>query len=648
MLNNAQTVDRLLEAWLQFIDLEDRNNAKVDGKDAKLSDSTKGQYIELRKNNIYLDLSLFSKLKKSSQMDKAVNYHKPWALSFPQIYKVKDGTSKLCPLFSLDISAVLSGNYQSAGWPIRSLPMTPIETNLAEFLQLEKEELNQLVTKEGLQRFLQTTFKGRFDSFETWMKHLSHEDYSITQEPYLFRYQGGQFSTHLTADLENIREDHSRPWLNPNHPAYRYLFGQGSMQKDEPICVLGAFPIQLPTESQQVALRSARSQSLTAVQGPPGSGKTTIILQLVAQQVVARALRLIGPETDDHTLTVVSSTNKKAVHNVVERLSQLTQPSEYFSVPFLQLNGGNKSIIGNSGGAADQLKEALEYLREHEYSAQVYEVAATEIARISADIKAKECDYQCLLQQRQQDEVMAVQLADTIQALQQSLQSVENAQEQLARRKSQLAHFEQLPKETYEKVLSQFKTARMQLPDKKPPVWIRWLVWLLGKTEPQIIAKAMTEACQDAIRRTQTTPFPLLLPTNRQELAQQHQRVEEGLAGLRELCVVSADVQKQSLKKEHLAGELASNEIALTAIRLSLAETIEDFYKTFYHKYEEENKSLFYLARQLLLQEALRQKDKVMESLTDYQKVITSPSIERDANAQRMLPTLKEHVQALS
>ncbi|MEL6815010.1 MAG: hypothetical protein AAFP03_09375, partial [Cyanobacteria bacterium J06598_3] len=126
MLNNAQTVDRLLEAWLQFIDLEDRNNAKVDGKDAKLSDSTKGQYIELRKNNIYLDLSLFSKLKKSSQMDKAVNYHKPWALSFPQIYKVKDGTSKLCPLFSLDISAVLSGNYQSAGWPIRSLPMTPI------------------------------------------------------------------------------------------------------------------------------------------------------------------------------------------------------------------------------------------------------------------------------------------------------------------------------------------------------------------------------------------------------------------------------------------------------------------------------------------------------------------------------------------
>jgi len=97
----------------------------------------------------------------------------------------------------------------------------------------------------------------------------------------------------------------------------------------------GAFLTHAPTNSQLTALKHAQSEPVTAVQGPPGSGKTTLILHIIAQQVVKRALRLIDAEDDINNLTVVSSTNNTAVDNVINKLDEClnNDSSEYTALP---------------------------------------------------------------------------------------------------------------------------------------------------------------------------------------------------------------------------------------------------------------------------------------------------------------------------
>jgi polynucleotide 5'-kinase involved in rRNA processing len=178
-----------------------------------------------------------------------------------------------------------------------------------------------LITQDGLRQFLETTFKLEFQTYEEWMQQVSlpRSRRQIQRQPYLFEFTGGRFSKNLKQDLKEI-ESSSKDW-SKGHPAYEYLFGAPQPPKHE-VIYMGAFPTHAPTNSQLTALKHAQSEPVTAVQGPPGSGKTTLILHLIAQQVVNRALRLIDGEEDINNLTVVSSTNNKAVDNVIEKLDE--------------------------------------------------------------------------------------------------------------------------------------------------------------------------------------------------------------------------------------------------------------------------------------------------------------------------------------
>ncbi|NJK58910.1 MAG: AAA family ATPase [Pleurocapsa sp. SU_5_0] len=130
-------------------------------------------------------------------------------------------------------------------------------------------------------------------------------------------------------------------WAFPGHPAYEYLFGQ-----PEPPCheelFFGAFPTDPPNTDQAIALKHQRQNSLTAVIGPPGNGKTTLLLHEIALSVVERGYQLASTGFDESNLTFVTSTNNRAVNNVLERLATL------FSADCFYLVGGRKELIDNS------------------------------------------------------------------------------------------------------------------------------------------------------------------------------------------------------------------------------------------------------------------------------------------------------------
>ncbi|MEM8505199.1 MAG: AAA domain-containing protein [Cyanobacteria bacterium P01_D01_bin.1] len=636
-------VDCILDAWLEFIQAKMLSEAKVSKDDVVL------EGICLRQNTVRIDKALFLKQQKTYQLNKRTSQGKsspavPWRLSFPQIYTVEKGESAYMPLFGLDIAPILSGEHQPGGWDINQLSMTEVGENLLAFSQLEAEEMAELVTKEGLHRFLKTTFDLPFDSFEDWMQRVPSSRFRIVREPYFFNSRGSGFSKNLQADLKAIRQCKNKPWVRPEHPAYHYLFGAASTTPAPDTYRLGAFPTNPPTDSQVVALKRAKTEVMTAVQGPPGSGKTTLILHAIAQQIVRRAIHIIENIPDTSNLTLVASSNNRAVDNVIEKLHDFKQPSQHLPVPFLYLEGGAKNRkIDKPGGAAEQLSKAKAYISSHPYDVEISERCAVEIGTITTEIKEKAAEYERIKQQRKQDEAKEQQLKQDLDRLQQAMVAAQHTTAQLQSREKRLASFDQLPKDTYEYIQTQFKRAQMQLPGRIPR-WIRWFFWLLGKTEPQIIAKALTERCQQAIQETQG----VTLPMNRAQLTAQLQRVEESLAKFRELQTIRTDLREQAIQARKTQENIQHTQAQAKIIEQRLSLKIEDFYQTFHIKYHEQNKTLFYLSQQFLLQEALRQKEVVLQSLSAYEKMLGAYGSGKDTCIEQMAPTLNEQMKALS
>lgn len=646
-MNELNKVDRILEAWLEFIRIKTHSEAQVPEKDTVI------EGISLCQNNVLIDETVFLKRKKTYDLNKRTACGQavsaaPWLLSFPQIYTVEKGRTSFCPLFSLDISSILSGEYQIEGWDISQLPMAEAGENLMTFSQVEEEKLDKLVTKEGLHRFLKTTFEIPFDSFEDWMQQVPSLNYEIIREPYLFSSRGGGYSKNLQADLKSIRHCDKKHWIQAAHPAYQYLFGKISTAANLDTYYLGAFPTNPPTDSQLVVLKQLKNEVMTAVQGPPGSGKTTLILHAIAQQIVSRAVRTIEGKPDVSNLTLVTSSNNRAVDNVIEKLRDFACPSPYLPVPFLYLEGGAKTKkINKAGGAAEQIEKAKEYLSTHCYSDEVSETCVSEIRQITSEIAARAAECERLKQQRQQDMRKRQQLATEISALQQALAGARQALSELQKREGQISTYNQLPKAAYEYIQTQFRRAQMQLPGKLPR-WIRWLCWFIGKTEPQIIAKMVTDRCQQAIRETQGTPFPIAVPNDRAQLYDQKQQVDKVIAAIQELQTVEIDLQQQAAQMEQSRTAISQKQEKLRTVKQRLLSKADDFYQIFHIAYEDQHRALFYWSQQFLLQRALQRKEAVLKSLTAYGKLIGASGADIDKNIDRMATALNEHMSTLS
>ncbi|HET6331880.1 MAG TPA: AAA domain-containing protein [Polyangiales bacterium] len=115
------------------------------------------------------------------------------------------------------------------------------------------------------------------------------------------------------------------------------------------------FPGPPLSPSQRAAAERCWGSRLLAVQGPPGTGKTTTILHLAAESLVRQVDSLVDKGTMGAAAFVVTSTNNRAVDNVVDPLIAQNQAG----LP-LALRAGSQRVC--EAVLAPQLARAREWL----------------------------------------------------------------------------------------------------------------------------------------------------------------------------------------------------------------------------------------------------------------------------------------------
>ena len=619
-MDNTAKVDAILNAWFDYIDLEDYSKARID------RDKVKERGIKLVGDSVLIEQAIFEKLQQKVNKRQQGQQEPVWVLSFPQVIDVEKGKSYLCPLFNLEVTSILKGEYREEGWNLDELKLTEAGENVTTFLGLDEEEREDLITQDGLRQFLETTFKLEFQTYEEWMQQviIPRSRRQIQRQPYLFEFTGSGFSWNLKKDLKEIKAG-LKDW-SEGHPAYEYLFGAPQPPEHE-VTYMGAFPTHAPTNSQLIALKHAQSEPVTAVQGPPGSGKTTLILHLIAQQVVNRALRLIDGEEDINNLTVVSSTNNKAVDNVIEKIDEWLN-NDRLEHDFIYIKGGSIENIQKAGGAIEQLQQGIEYIQKNSFNETVFNQNKQKIKQIKDDILLEESKYLAARHQRALDEERLPHLLEKIQTLQQYLDEAIATKSNWQQRVEDLAEYEQLPIEAYCKIERHFNNVeeKIQKPGGRLPWWTRLWRWITGRTEKQIITKAVL-ACESAIEVTFNTPFPIGNPKNSHEFFQELEKIRERLPLAQDLQNVKARLQKvvEDIGSKEQQKDEADRE--LTSLENSLATPLKDFYASFHQNFHEQHQELFKLSREFLTQQALQDKDNVKKALKSYLDCISRNSL---------------------
>jgi hypothetical protein len=156
---------------------------------------------------------------------------------------------------------------------------------------------------------------------------------------------------HLQREIEALLEGKGARWKVAS-PLGAYLTGQPLPAGSSPQRAL--FPGPALSVSQRVAAESFWGSSLSAVQGPPGTGKTRLILHLCAEALVRQVEGLLGANRLHMGMLLVTSSNNRAVDNVLEPLGSVE------GLP-LALRAGSRQVCEQQ--LAAQLRRALAWLR---------------------------------------------------------------------------------------------------------------------------------------------------------------------------------------------------------------------------------------------------------------------------------------------
>jgi hypothetical protein len=658
-LDTPSKINILLEAWLRFLDLEDLSQQIPKSQDVRL------RGVSIAGNRLLLSSLLFTELRKSLQASQHGQTDQIWALSFPQIYQVDESDpkdkQKFYPIFSINISPLLNEHFQPQGWELDELEFLGAGKSLQKLLNLVDEQFAELITSNGLCHFLEATFNSQFETFEDWMQQVQlpncmeaedyakrtqqygKQPYALCRLPFLFKFKAGVISYNLRQDFKQIKTDLGRQWQHSRHPAYEFLFGQPNPPNHE-LVYFGAFPTYPPVDTQLIALKHAQTEPITAVQGPPGSGKTTLSLHVIAQQIVKRALSLIETGNNLNNLTVISSTVYQAIDNVIERID------EDFQTDFLYLKGGSRPVIEAEGGAVEKIQSAISYLQETLFNEEQYCLLAQDIQQIKQNLENYETNFLDLRQLRQMKVDQKDRLQEQVQDLEQQLTENNASIKKYRRRFRELSAYEQFPEAIYQRLGQLLADTQQSLPNPSSSWIIQVWNWFRRKTEKQILRRVKQESylLNEQIRHSQ---FAIDLPQDRGSLADTLRLIQTRLNDHRDWQFTQTELADLSRSRTQMETDCSEARKVLQDLELQLSEPIGDFYATFHVHHHEQQQKLFRLAYEYLLQEAVKQKASVVPALNIYLDVLSRDGMTRTQAKDRITKTpavLQEQMQWIS
>lgn len=189
----------------------------------------------------------------------------------------------------------------------------------------------------------------------------------------VYELEENQPTKQLQTDLEQIQEEELIEELDRDHPARRFLYGNGPA-KQEPRHFFAQFSPYPLTTSQSEALQGILGGRMSLVEGPPGTGKTHLIRNLLGQRLVDFVIGLTDTESrayDLNHLTLVLSTNNRAVDNALEGME-----SEGLLPVTLRL--GSRIVM---------MKSSLPFLKD--YAAKLEEVSVRQSKKDFTEARAE-------------------------------------------------------------------------------------------------------------------------------------------------------------------------------------------------------------------------------------------------------------------
>jgi hypothetical protein len=185
--------------------------------------------------------------------------------------------------------------------------------------------------------------------------------------------------TFIDADyLFNLRQDYALLVSKPERlkaGTLANVFSDDRGTLSEPTPRYGMLEPKELTLSQKRALERIFSQTVTPIEGPPGTGKTTLISAIAARTIVDRALYLAGL-SDRRANLLVTSTNNKAVANVIDALRRTEAPVPGFFA------GGRRELVDES---VEELIALLNKIQSEKNAA----ATEAEVRKRLADLKAQ-------------------------------------------------------------------------------------------------------------------------------------------------------------------------------------------------------------------------------------------------------------------
>ena len=621
-LSNEARIRAIIAVWLDYIRLEDLTNAKVDAKGHGV-DYVWDKGVSLIGNHLIIDRALFKTLKQEKKACADRNREEDYqiAVAFPSIAQFENNLRKFRPLFTIDLTPILSVNYRQKGWDLNEFEFHPVLPNLIKFYGIEEEEAELLPTREGLFVFLEAIFNRPFSTLQDFLQliELPEKPLRCQPIPYLLRFGFASYNHHLKKDFQNLLEQLDYPWTIPGHPAYEYLFGLPQSPKQERL-FLGAWATSPPDAAQATALKHSCFQVLTAVIGPPGHGKTHVALHKIAQQVVERAVKLARQGVDENNLTVVASTNNRAVNNVETHLS------EKFDNDFFYLSQAGEDRDSLRKKVLPKLQTALNWLNETTMKQAEWSRAKERLLSAVGEFQSHQ--EQAVLEQKQRvsDERQLEQNRAESEELTRAIEAIQREQQQLS--SNEEIDYSQFPRDTVERIAGAIESAWRTLPTetRQSRSWYRKLVnWLLslwrsfkGQTDGAIIARLNKNINED-VAHTKNTPFPLELIVNRKHLEYWRSHIAGQLTAAEEWQQRWTLRQRNHSQLQTLQQQIVSRQRQQQQIQTKIASYSErDFYSCFYTELHQLQVQLFELSWQFLLSTALLRKEAVIASIRTY------------------------------
>lgn len=395
----------LLKAWQRYIEITGCEKSKIPVKkinncqivnfkesDLKEDPASNGIFVELNQNQISYLKEKYVIFDEESEKEK-LRDELSFAFTLLNIYEKSE--SFYLPIFTIDLPSDFLIQDNCTGFEITSnLPET-VKVNLAVLLNYFDVEIDEVDETRNILELMSLIcgqpfrdFKSMYLGFINWGNERLAAKNNNFKKIFFAPHTNGLIYTAqnddigITRDLQDFKyilaELESDPKIISNkYPLLNeYLTKDGgctSIVDQDHISLdktYGLFESKYSLgRGQYQAIQAANAFPaipLIAVQGAPGTGKTTLFKSLIAQQVSARAIAIINGN-DQNMNMLVCSTAVKAVDNVIADLKEdpFTQ-----NLNWLWFHGGSNAKTTEE--IQKRLKPHIENIQESEFNEVLY------------------------------------------------------------------------------------------------------------------------------------------------------------------------------------------------------------------------------------------------------------------------------------